>query len=283
MQNIINLQRRGYLTEQQVLQAHKFSVNPQSYELAPTFYRILHDAIIKQEPLESMEKRRGWPARSAKAIIGTILHAIQETGGVIATEAPEDIQALREELEYVKADNSLELMPLVSTFGFTTTEAQIFLILQRSPGMQVGKEAIHNRLYSARPDDAPEIKIVDVLVCKLRKKLEGTSWSIETIWGVGYKLVGTENVLPPPSQKERAKAADNENKIEKSQRNVYWYKLHVYDGKPMREIAREYSVAPSTVMRVIHGLMDAIGDEELDNLVQQIPAGYSEANRRLTA
>ena len=283
MQNIMNLQRRGFLTEQQVLQAYKFSVNPQAYDLAPTFYRILHDVIVEQEPLEGMEQRRGWPERSAKAIISIILHALQETGGAIAVEAPSGAEGLREELAYVKADNALDLMPLVSTLGLTITEAQIFLVLQRSPGRQAGKEAIHNRLYSARPEDAPELKIVDVLVCKLRKKLEGTSWSIETIWGVGYKLVGTENVLPPPPPTKVIKETHGKDRVEKSQRNSYWYKLYVYDGKSMRAIAQEHSVAPSTVMRVVHDLIGTVGDEELDSLVKQIPADYSETNRRLTA
>jgi two-component system cell cycle response regulator CtrA len=39
--------------------------------------------------------------------------------------------------------------------------------------------------------DEPELKIIDVLVCKLRKKLAqatGASHYIETIWGRGYVL-----------------------------------------------------------------------------------------------
>ncbi|MFC3071509.1 winged helix-turn-helix domain-containing protein [Shinella pollutisoli] len=38
-------------------------------------------------------------------------------------------------------------------------------------------------------DDAPEIKIVDVLVCKIRKKLTGLDIPIHTVWGEGYRLV----------------------------------------------------------------------------------------------
>lgn len=282
MQNIMNLQRQGLLTEQQILQAHKFSANPQAYDLAPTFYRVLYDALITQEPLETMERRRGWPARSAKAILSVILYALQETGGAIAVESSSYAKNLREELAYVKADDALDLLPLVSALRLTPTEAQIFLALQRSPGRQAGKEAIHNRLYSARPGEAPELKTVDVLICTLRKKLEGTSWSIETVWGVGYKLVGTENVLPPPSPAEVTEERREKGRVEKSQRNIYWYKLHVYDDKSMRAIAREHNVAPSTVMRVIHGLIGTVDDEELDSLVKQIPADYSKTNRRLT-
>jgi two-component system cell cycle response regulator CtrA len=50
------------------------------------------------------------------------------------------------------------------------------------------KEAILLALYSLRADDAPDIKIVDVFVCKARKKLSRFGVQIETIWGQGYRL-----------------------------------------------------------------------------------------------
>ena len=51
----------------------------------------------------------------------------------------------------------------------------------------VTKEAAMTCLYGHRPDgDAPEIKIVDVFICKLRKKLKIFGIDIKTQWGVGY-------------------------------------------------------------------------------------------------
>jgi two-component system cell cycle response regulator CtrA len=51
-----------------------------------------------------------------------------------------------------------------------------------------------NHLYNGM--DEPEIKIIDVFVCKLRKKLadaaEGTNY-IETVWGRGYMLKDYES------------------------------------------------------------------------------------------
>jgi two-component system cell cycle response regulator CtrA len=47
--------------------------------------------------------------------------------------------------------------------------------------------------------DEPEIKIIDVFICKLRKKLANASDGkdyIETVWGRGY-------VLREPSEDER--------------------------------------------------------------------------------
>lgn len=52
------------------------------------------------------------------------------------------------------------------------------------------KKQILNHLYNA-VDDEPELKIIDVFICKLRKKIEkytnGEQY-IKTIWGSGYKL-----------------------------------------------------------------------------------------------
>ncbi len=46
-----------------------------------------------------------------------------------------------------------------------------------------------NHLYGGM--DEPELKIIDVFICKLRKKLanasHGTNY-IETVWGRGYVL-----------------------------------------------------------------------------------------------
>lgn len=60
------------------------------------------------------------------------------------------------------------------------------LILRR--GMVLSKEAFLNHLYGGM--DEPEIKIIDVFVCKLRKKLaEATGEQlIGTVWGRGYVL-----------------------------------------------------------------------------------------------
>ena len=51
------------------------------------------------------------------------------------------------------------------------------------------KEMFLNHLYGGM--DEPELKIIDVFVCKLRKKLATASGGnnfIETVWGRGYVL-----------------------------------------------------------------------------------------------
>ena len=56
-------------------------------------------------------------------------------------------------------------------------------------GTTITKEMFLNHLYGGV--DEPELKIIDVFVCKLRKKLAqatGGNHYIETIWGRGYVL-----------------------------------------------------------------------------------------------
>lgn len=49
------------------------------------------------------------------------------------------------------------------------------------------KEYLFNAIYSVM-EDPPQIKIIDVFVCKLRAKLRPHGIRIGTIWGVGYEL-----------------------------------------------------------------------------------------------
>ena len=60
------------------------------------------------------------------------------------------------------------------------------LVLRR--GMVLTKEAFLNHLYGGT--DEPEIKIIDVFICKLRKKLAdaGADNLIATVWGRGYMM-----------------------------------------------------------------------------------------------
>jgi two-component system cell cycle response regulator CtrA len=70
----------------------------------------------------------------------------------------------------------------------TLKEYQILELLCLRKGVTLSKEILLTHLYGGL--DEPEIKIIDVFICKLRKKLGTLSdkTSIETIWGRGYVL-----------------------------------------------------------------------------------------------
>jgi len=72
----------------------------------------------------------------------------------------------------------------------TAKEYQILALLALRTGSTLTKETFLNHLYGGL-DDEPEAKIIDVFICKLRKKLANASGGqdyIETIWGRGYVL-----------------------------------------------------------------------------------------------
>ncbi|MCD6035734.1 MAG: two-component system response regulator [Rickettsiales bacterium] len=75
----------------------------------------------------------------------------------------------------------------------TSKEYAILELLALRKGTILTKEMFLNHLYGGI--DEPELKIIDVFVCKLRKKLAEASGGenyIETVWGRGYVLKDPE-------------------------------------------------------------------------------------------
>ncbi len=88
-----------------------------------------------------------------------------------------------------------------TTVHLTGKEYQMLELLSLRKGTTLTKEMFLNHLYGGM--DEPELKIIDVFICKLRKKLaEATGGQnyIETVWGRGY-------VLRDPAGQDRKLAA----------------------------------------------------------------------------
>ncbi len=83
----------------------------------------------------------------------------------------------------------------------TGKEYGILELLSLRKGTTLTKEMFLNHLYGGM--DEPELKIIDVFVCKLRKKLANATGGdnyIETVWGRGYVLrdpVSTDSAETP--------------------------------------------------------------------------------------
>ena len=76
-----------------------------------------------------------------------------------------------------------------SRVHLTGKEYQMLELLSLRKGTTLTKEMFLNELYGGM--DEPEIKIIDVFICKLRKKLAAATSGdnyIETVWGRGYVL-----------------------------------------------------------------------------------------------
>ncbi len=83
------------------------------------------------------------------------------------------------------------------TMHLTGKEYQMLELLSLRKGTTLTKEMFLNHLYGGM--DEPELKIIDVFICKIRKKLaralDGDNY-IETVWGRGYVLREPEAVQP---------------------------------------------------------------------------------------
>ncbi len=68
----------------------------------------------------------------------------------------------------------------------TGLEFAVLELLVERRSTVVTKRMFLDRLYAGK--DEPEAKIIDVFICKLRRKLKGSvaDLSIETVWGRGY-------------------------------------------------------------------------------------------------
>ena len=76
-----------------------------------------------------------------------------------------------------------------NTVHLTGKEYQILELLSLRKGTTLTKEMFLNHLYGGM--DEAELKIIDVFICKLGKKLSeatGRENHIETVWGRGYVL-----------------------------------------------------------------------------------------------
>jgi len=90
----------------------------------------------------------------------------------------------------------------------TGKEYGILELLSLRKSTTLTKEMFLNHLYNGI--DEPELKIIDVFVCKLRKKLAKACEDeiyIHTVWGRGYVLREPEEDAGKPKKPTREKAS----------------------------------------------------------------------------
>ena len=92
------------------------------------------------------------------------------------------------------------------TVHLTGKEYQMLELLSLRKGTTLTKEMFLNHLYGGM--DEPELKIIDVFICKLRKKIAQATDNenyIQTVWERGYVLKD-----PEPQQQPAARLAVNQ-------------------------------------------------------------------------
>ena len=92
---------------------------------------------------------------------------------------------------------------------FTGKEFAILELLVLRRNMILNKETILSQIYGGM--DEPEIKIIDVFICKIRNKLSkaGLPTIISTVWGRGYSVKDSGHEAPTiiPVRPQPAQAA----------------------------------------------------------------------------
>ena len=103
-----------------------------------------------------------------------------------------DMARLRERVETLEEEKrqlSEALAPRISfaALGLSPGEGVVVAALIAAGGAVVTKDRLMLALYGFR-NDVPDIRIVDVWICKARAKLCGVGARIATHWGVGYAM-----------------------------------------------------------------------------------------------
>lgn len=102
-------------------------------------------------------------------------------------------QAIPEPCGLVIDDDRGEVRYYGLSIALSKAEARILSALVAAPGRCLSKNSLFDAIYFDRPGSEDiEIKIIDVFVCKLRKKLvplAPAGVAINTLWGRGYELV----------------------------------------------------------------------------------------------
>ena len=99
--------------------------------------------------------------------------------------------------------NSREATVNGRSVGLTAREYAVLEVLALRKGVAVPKDIILDHLYGGM--DEPDVKIVDVFVCKIRKKLAeaGAGNPVTTAWGRGYLVRDTsEPILDVANQSD---------------------------------------------------------------------------------
>ncbi len=85
-------------------------------------------------------------------------------------------------------DDSTLYLAAANRFKLTKLQAVVFIAVLRRG--EASKTYLHNAIENNRDDNADptDQKMVDVVICHLRRKLKADKVEITTIWGVGYAI-----------------------------------------------------------------------------------------------
>jgi DNA-binding response OmpR family regulator len=131
---------------------------------------------------------------------------LRRTTGMGAGQRPLEVGNVRvdpDRHEVTIGDRRVELRP---------KEFELLTVLARRPGVVLPRERLRQLVWG--PDFYGDPRTVDVHITWLRDKLSGATARIQTVWGVGYKLVESDGTDDPleggrRARRERASAENS--------------------------------------------------------------------------
>ena len=187
MERIQQLRAQGKLSQQQFEKARDFYHGRAAYRLPERFREILREIIIDETKLQDLERKRNWPARSAKAILSEILLVCEDVGW--SSDPPLPCRDEKEIERYVDDAMGAELAALADRYGLTKTEAKLMAILKLRVGQVVTYESVIRALWPCGSEPETEQRAVQVHLFYLRRKLKPHGIEIYCATGMGLKLV----------------------------------------------------------------------------------------------
>src|SRR4051794_19734335 len=122
---------------------------------------------------------------------------LRRTTGMGAGQRPLEVGNVRvdpDRHEVTIGDRRVELRP---------KEFELLTVLARRPGVVLPRERLRQLVWG--PDFYGDPRTVDVHITWLRDKLSGATARIQTVWGVGYKLVESDGTDDPLEGGRRAR------------------------------------------------------------------------------
>ncbi len=113
--------------------------------------------------------------------------AQDDTRDDLVRQLKEENEILRERVALFEREFMGAELVFPVEWGLTATEQRVLGVLINRP--QATKAQIMMGIYRVTGgDDEADIRIVDVFVCKVRKKLQPFGITIRTLWGAGYAI-----------------------------------------------------------------------------------------------
>jgi hypothetical protein len=155
------------------------------YDLAPIAVRLADEGV----PLYAIARA----LRSPSALVREALYEAKGEGKIVDMPRedwpPNSLRATRDPMQGRKMGDEDIVFNCVRLFKVTRQQGSLLSVLIRRN--EVSKDMMHQIIEQSRgpdKDEPTDPKMVDVVICNLRKRLKKTPLMgvIETMWGCGY-------------------------------------------------------------------------------------------------